>query len=259
MVAELALLNSPYAALMLGIYGGPKVAKAVRNSKAKKAEKKIVKGRNIKDFDEKTGLFKKNKPMTQEEDAKVVNPFRDKNITGTDNNCAYCSTAYELRRRGFDVIADRTNEPKGTEEFYTSIFVDAKKRDIRNKTCDFYEIEKRGEDRFVKWTDNKKKKDKHISLASVGQNEEFAKSVISTLKKSAKNSRGFVTMNWAFGGSHVVNYEVKGGKLTLIDSQVGKVYNEKEAIEILSNAWGSTYYRLDNSKVDYKKLKGVVI
>ena len=68
-------------------------------------------------------LPKKKKESTKEEDMKAVNPnFKNYN---TDNgyimNCMYCSTIYDLRRRGYDVTANSRKDggrPKEIAEWY---------------------------------------------------------------------------------------------------------------------------------------------
>lgn len=74
-----------------------------------KVDKKALKREALEPakYDKKTGLKLKNRHMSIEEDCVRVNPeiksfFTD---TATSHNCALCTTAYDLRRRGFDVQA----------------------------------------------------------------------------------------------------------------------------------------------------------
>ena len=57
--------------------------------------------------DPETGVYKKNREYSQDEDTKSVNPAYKTYSQSARNNCMCCTTAYELRRRGYEVIANR--------------------------------------------------------------------------------------------------------------------------------------------------------
>lgn len=236
-----------YAVAIAAIFG----VRAVKNSQVKKIYKKRI-GERKGPIDEKTGLHKKIADNTPEDDAKLVNPAFHKGTTNTQVNCAYCSTAYELRRRGFDVMANTSKKPVGKKELYQSYFKGTK-RNITKSCSDFFNADAKYMNEIFK-PGHEEKGQKAMNLAKIGENREFAKSTINEIK-SKGNQRGLVTLTWGFGGSHVINYETKGGKVTFIDSQSGKTYTGKDAEDLFSAAFASTYYRIDNCQLNLDKIK----
>lgn len=89
------MIGGGIAAGILATYGGYRLYQRVKMTKS--------------EVDEATGLIKKAKEMSPEEDLKAINEGRRYNPFGNvgeySNNCMLCTTAYDLRRRGFDVKA----------------------------------------------------------------------------------------------------------------------------------------------------------
>ena len=63
--------------------------------------------------------------MKLDKDLKNVNPGYKNFSDNTKNNCALCTTAVELRRRGYDVIANKADIGY-TREIYSKMFKGAK-------------------------------------------------------------------------------------------------------------------------------------
>ena len=88
-------------------------------------------------FDPETGLLKKatngNSSDNMIDDIKAVNPNLD-NLDSSlkrslyGNNCAKCSAAYEMRRRGFDVEAGRRNNNVQTTDEVMKYFINAERK-----------------------------------------------------------------------------------------------------------------------------------
>ena len=99
------LLNAPgvaaATAIGTGILAKHVLGTAVSRIKEKKANERIS---QLK-IDKKTGLPKKDREWSKEEDMKAVNPSFKNFSDNSKNNCMLCTTAYDLRRRGYDVRA----------------------------------------------------------------------------------------------------------------------------------------------------------
>lgn len=220
--------------------------------KKKSALKKHESNQNI---DAKTGFkLKANADATQKQDAKAVNPGYHNFDENTKNNCMLCTNAYELRRRGFDAIAK-----DATIGYFTK---DIKKWFPKSKVENSGYISKKhpqaqkvvkseiaGTSLYTRscWILNHDKKYK----------KEMASSTIESLSKT-KNSRGNILVRWGDGGGHSMAYEVKDGKVSIIDAQTGKVYNDKSVEKLLNKTIYSQWSRLDNVDFNKKEIKKVV-
>lgn len=159
---------------------------------------------------------------SMDDDIKAVNPMYDQSVPGTVTNCALCSVTYDLRRRGYDVTS-KTCE--------TGIYGDRLLNDIYGK----HDVDTHGH---------------------VGGN--FALLENSILKKYPEGSRGAMTISLKpyYGGmSHSMAFEVKNGKVIVIDAQSGKKYDlsDREQMKVfgLYQASSTTTVRLDNLKVNW--------
>ncbi len=177
----------------------------------------------------------KNAPKDMVSDAMAVNGGARGNSVGfnRDWNCAFCATAYELRRRGQDVQAQESLE--GVNPSASKLaFIGLKKKDIHLD---------------AQRTTNKTQ---HIGMTD----REFD-AMEKQILQDGDNSRGRMGVRWkapAEGyetrGGHAFNYEVKDGKFFIVDPQVGQVLSGKDAKNYLSNAINVEHYRTDNLKVD---------
>ena len=201
--------------------------------KAKARYKKLKELRKGTEKDKETGLrLKKNKDATPEEDMAMVNALRGKRskTKGTYDNCARCTAAYDLRRRGFEVHAnyDKTRSGVSTEDIES-----------------WY---KNG-----KHTEFKEPKDSSDLSA-------HAKVMLNTLSKQP-DSRGNLCLAWNLGGGHSVAYEVKNHKVTVYNTQRNEKLEGKELEEYMSHAvthrsgLNSWYMRTDNLEPNYDVLK----
>jgi len=139
--------------------------------------------------------------------------------TATSMNCYSCALAYDMRRRGYDVAANYD--------------VDGELREVYQLAYE-YPIP----------TEN-------ITSQSISYNADYdvrakeAQDIQKNIEKKYRNEdcRGIVTVTWVMGGGHAMAYEVNDGKMTIIDTQCGEVYD----IEFLSN-WATdiTFTRTDN-------------
>ena len=165
----------------------------------------------------------KNKVFTAKEDMSKVNekydPYNDDNST----NCANCSAAYELRRRGYDVEAkpnDSTYNGKSSRVY--DYFEDAKIIGVYGDGSTTTVNEKSWLKRVTNLGDSFKfyKDDQSYSSKSI---EKAIKS------NNPPGSRGFIDVEWKAGSAHSIVYEVNSkGKVVIRDSQTNDTYSLEE-------------------------------
>lgn len=165
-------------------------------------------------------------------------------------NCPYCTTAYELRRRGYDVEAapnpdgatfwDIVDWYEGAEIFYVG--PDGSTKSLKKYTD---MSPKKGTEA---WYD-----DDVVSSSTKYKSPEVIEKSIA--KNSGKNSRGNLCVYWTTGGGHSMAYEVDGkGKVTIRDCQT----NEIVPMDYLTrNACNFNYLRTDNLEITKEILETV--
>lgn len=198
------------------------VAAAKELHDAKKANKLVEKlnkerAANTK-IDKKTGLKLKQKEMTREEDLKQVNPGYKNFQPNTKSNCMLCTTTYDIRRRGYDVTAQ--------------------------KAAVGY-----SDDDIKKWYKNAKVKEvKATGTASLIRNTK------QELVAQGEGARGNLMITWSGANSgHSMAYEVQGGKVVIYDAQSNEVIRNPD--KILSMSRAASYVRLDNLQPNWKEIK----
>ena len=213
-------------------YGKAKVKQAFENMRVRKLE-----------VDEKTGFHLKKKEMTPEEDMKHINPgFKNFN-TNTKNNCMLCTTAYELRRRGYDVQADTSTKGYNRKDL-VDWFPNAKVEGI-------YSVDRSNKKQMA--TASLKKE------FGVGGREKYRK-LSESLLKHGDGARGNLMVSWGLlGAGHSVVWENQNGRVVLRDCQSGKKYvSDRQIAKLLSKTVDAQYARTDNVDFDEKKLKGII-
>ena len=199
----------------------------IKAHKVNKKVKEFDKEREGEKVDTKTGFHKKNKTYTLEEDIERVNPEYNTWATNTKNNCVCCTNTLELRLRGYDVTAKKTDTGYSIED-QRDFFKNTKTKMISGSKTD---------------TESKKK---------------MVDSTIEDLKKG-KNQRGDMSIAWdgALSG-HSVMYMNDGKDIKIIDSQCNKQYvGEKECREFLNKTSQVCLTRLDDKPINYKYIKEV--
>lgn len=213
----------PYAVLTAAYLGVSGVHAGYR----KVMHSKMDKERSEEETDKKTGFkIKKNQEMTKKQDMARVNPDYSDGSRESSHNCMVCTTAYDIRRRGYDVTA--------------------------NKTLDgftFYDLKK--------WYP--KAKMKTVSAKNEIGDESYKnliKNAEKVLLSQGEGARGNMMVSWPSGGGHSVVYEIENNKVVVRDCQSNKVhdlkYYQSGGITSLS------YIRLDNIDFDPKAIKEVL-
>lgn len=162
----------------------------------------------------------KAKVYSRDEDMKAVNPNYETGKLDYSMNCAYCTIAYDLRRRGYDVEA-LPNTSIGSIDRELFIF---------NAYEDFNVYS-------------------GISSASCelpSDNPEDAEKLEQEMiEKFGNDSRGTFFIDWSNGGGHAVTWEIDGNKVIIRDSQNGKKYSLSDYMKYAKKI---EYFRTDNLK-----------
>lgn len=196
---------------------------------------------------------------TSKEDMGKVNEIYSPYDESSSTNCANCSAAYELRRRGYDVEAELVNgsyNGKGSRVY--DYFEKPEKLyvfgDGETKTADESFERKIWKEGAVSSNDAKKSK------AGYDYYTNEHKYTSSSIEKAIKNnnppgSRGFIDVTWKDGGAHSIVYEVdKKGKVTIKDSQTYDTYSVSELANKVSQV---SITRTDNLKLKKDILNSV--
>ena len=211
------------------------IARSGQAISASAKTKKSEKVRSESKVDKKTGYHLKSRAFSKEEDMKAVNPSFHNFDKNTKNNCMLCTTAYDMRRRGFEVSAEKARygyKPSDAVKWYKdATIVDS-----------------------VKLGDTFGQKFKSGFKASLGVNTSVSKKVEKDLLKQGEGARGNLIMLWdASGAGHSVAYEVDNGKVVLRDCQSGRTYRNPGGL--LNKAVSASYVRLDNVEPDFNRMK----
>jgi len=140
-------------------------------------------------------------------------------------NCAYCSCAYELRRRGYDVEAKQ--DFKGgvsTEEIIYNMFEGGDKQ------------------AYVGF-------DNGNAMTNSAQVSDLANYIVST---QGDGARGMIWGQYPDGqGGHCMAYEIVGDQMVIMDGQVGEAYNASNGDAGSGNYFVScNFMRTDNLEVN---------
>lgn len=151
------------------------------------------------------------------------NGYPDKyDMYGYSNNCAYCTLAYDMRQRGYDVEASSVSQTTANTEDVIESWYEGGEFTHTDST-DVKDIEKE------------------------------------ILKNNEEGSRGQFCVYWAGGGGHSVSYEVKNGEVIIRDCQTNDEYKLRDfpGKEYLNPDQPPMYMRTDNLKPTKKALVGV--
>lgn len=219
---------SIYVALSVGLFAYTAVdAAAVRHKEHKYLDTLNAKREKAGErIDKSTGFYLKKGKTSAEEDAKKVNPRYGDEGWRFSQNCMLCTTAYDLRRRGYDVEA-----------------------------C-FKTWKNYGADAVKKWYPEAKVERYYPDHLKNGKNARniYYDSVKKSMLSQGDGARGNLMVRWKNAeGGHSVAYEVSHGKIRIFDTQTGRVYDNPDVL--LSRTEMAHLARLDNIEFNPKKIK----
>jgi len=200
-----------------------------------KLAKEIEAERVNEKVDKVTGFkIKSNKKMTPEEDLIRVNPHVHDFNSNTKRNCVFCSVAYEMRRRGYDVSANKSGMGYIDSEW---------KRWFPKAKIKSYDEQKQG-----------------LLQSDPGYTVKYASKVIKAIEKQPNGSRGTILVNFRSGGGHSMYYEIRNKQLVISDAQCNRIYsnqhiNADPPIYMLQYCDNIRTIRLDNLAFDPDKIK----
>lgn len=176
----------------------------------------------------------KTRRTSREEDLGAANPLRfSKNYSWM--NCTCCATAYDLRRRGYDVIAgdpfpDGVSDDSELTKFYKGI-----------KPSDSF---------FHKYQKSTPRETSSMNSYAI------AKWMRKEILDQGYGARGMILLD-TVNFSHAFNYENNKGVVKFLDAQTNSEYTLNGVANIALNA---AIIRLDDKEPNYQYLKqeGVV-
>ena len=226
------------AAMIVTALTADDIAKGAAYVREKRSDKRLSNA----ETDEATGLKLKSKEMTKEQDMRAVNPSRGSGEADNENNCAFCTLAYDLRRRGFDVVAKKDANGVDTHEFYKKYYKDAEIHNLKPK----------------EYEDMLKKYERYPAMAVTDRNySKFQKAMIDNaereLLKQGDGARGYLGVVWSgtYTG-HSVAYEVSGGKVYVMDTQSATKRSLRYYQDLIRDC---EYARTDNATPNYEQIK----
>lgn len=173
-------------------------------------------------------------------------------------NCIFCTNAYELRQRGYNVQAAEhyddfyDNEKHQQFDFSMSRWYENPDYEVITEGGGTKNVNELMDTYSKYWTDSRKFS-KNLNTETMEQYKEYNGAHGYTaddlrnaiLSKSPKNSRGQFTVRWAGGqGGHSIIYEVdKHGNVIFRDAQVNQIYT---ADFLAQNIEEALFVRTDN-------------
>lgn len=176
-------------------------------------------------------LKHKDPTLTKEEDQAAVNP----NYTGEyddpyTNNCAYCTTAYDLRRRGYDVEAmpyDESITPPTNIAGISLLYENTTAEDWSRTTI----LDVDAPDSENEWE----------------VNDRYSDSIRDIWTDSPDGSYGQLAVVWKTGGGHNMFWEKEDGEVIIRDCQTNEIFNLNEKAHEFSYLTNAVYaIRTDN-------------
>lgn len=145
---------------------------------------------------------------TRDEDMQAVNPNYSPSNPKTSQNCAMCTVAYDLRRRGYSVKAKESDEGLSLNDM-----VSAYDNAVSIEMDEFYEEKNRKN--FPDWPTS-----------------QTVQETLPDLKKEllamGNGARGNLGLEWELGGGHSIAWEVEGGEVIIRDTQLNKKWKFDE-------------------------------
>lgn len=164
-------------------------------------------------------------------DQKAVNPYYYTGEYEYTNNCAYCTAAYDLRQRGYDVEAAAKDESIGN---------------TLEKIAGWY----KGAE-IVSY----KSLVKTYGDGGPITPEKSAEYLEKDLLKHGDGARGHLCVVWNSGGAHDIVWEVENGEVIIRDCQTGRTTTD--LVDYTSRCSDFDYFRSDNLDLDESILETV--
>lgn len=221
------------------------------------------------------GFVTKAKQMTPDQDLAAVNR-RYLMGEGYQHNCVLCSTAYDLRRRGYDVAAGSSTTGFNTNIFFgtyyqkadgspldmgtiTSKAVQSTRERVTAQVFSEY-VNKYGADmtpiaKEAMRVETFKRLSREIGMGSNNPKIQPSIDEVKTvLLAQGEGARGAISVRWALFGGHSIAYEVRGGQVHFPDGQINREHDLAQLLKRTSYGDGIGFVRLDNAEPNLEKL-----
>ena len=157
-------------------------------------------------------------------------------LHGRQVNCTSCSMAYEMRRRGYDVIANKTTA--GRSDFEVASFFKGGRTFQTIATAT---------------------KNEHGWEGPFDYTYRLSETAITNVERQlaaqGEGARGFIHGRFAFGGGHSIAYEVHNGRVHFVDGQIGRQY--KDAQDALGTMYSISFLRTDDLALSNRAVETV--
>lgn len=205
-----------------------------------------------------SSLNLKQSATTLDEDMALVNPNYDRTNPNTSQNCALCTIAYDLRRRGYDVEAAERVSDLSILDMAEIYGIDVLDITTGSELTRGYKTEAKEADLWDKFTsfilnsDKTSAEQENILSAysdmltePTGTAQEWVRLFTSDVVGYGEGARGNLSVKWSSSdGRHSMIWEIENDKVVIRDSQTNETYNLIEVFERVSNF---QYFRTDNA------------
>lgn len=177
-----------------------------------------------KPFIKNSSLSRKMKPS--DVFAEVVKPINsDFGKLGTKVNCRRTTFAYEMRRRGFDVVSTKTATGSGQTPAGLMNAIDPKSHLNTSLTAYSRALKKdTGTPIDIFMRASKGLGKEKIPMVDFESPNTAARKIYETLAKHPEGARGELSVAWKQGGAHSMAWEIFNGKPVIFDNQIGKTF-----------------------------------
>lgn len=211
-------------------------------------------------------LKHKQTEMSKDEDMARVNPYlnEDKSFT---INCAYCTAAYDLRRRGYDVEADDYHDGTEPDEGYNNLietytwYTHNNAKKITNPVEKFLKKVGGGYKFLTDKSMTETEKNQYLMDTEYPgvkvffkQDSYTASYIEKEILKQGNGASGRLDLGWTNGSGHSVVYEVENNEVIIRDCQHNKKLKLEDYYQYADYVY---YFRTDNEEPTSKILNSV--
>lgn len=203
---------------------------AIKGNAFFKGEKNIEFAKNAKLADKSLGVDDIHDLVV-----KKINP--DYGGIGTKMNCRRCTFSYEMRRRGYDVMATKTTNASGQNGAGLYNAINPDKPQMRTSLTSV--ISRSVKEHSARSKDYKAftpLMDITAEFPAGGKNKILSaspKTIFETLANQPNGARGELGIQYRMGGGHSMIYEIINNKPVIFDGQTGKKFTD--ASEMISS------------------------
>lgn len=178
-------------------------------------------------------IGKKGRQKSMDDAILKSNPYFSPDYAAFSENCQRAVVAYELRRRGYDVVAKptyagdvlprsaHTNADGSHNGRWMGAFQNAKAESVARSTVDA-----------------------------------TRKALEDKMRSFGNGARAILMVQWKQGGGHVINIENRGGRIYYNDGQVGGRYDARQLLSV-TKLPSVALVRTDNLRISARVTKSV--